>query len=410
MSKTSAARAKLTDTGDSVDAVDSFREQLEETGAMERKQDVEGAALPPVVISAATWLSTEPPPVDPILTGLFDRGDKVAIVAASKMRKTFLSTQMALCLSARIPFLNRTPKKPRRILLVQFEVKPEHFHRRLRKVARALGIGPGDVGDRLMIVNMRGHDPKLVDIGKQAQTTGAEVIILDPLYKLLEGDENSAQDMKPLLRQFDQLAEQVGAAVVYIHHDPKGIPGSRNIRDRGAGSNTLVRDCDLLITLTAHRNNDEDVAVVSTLQRNYPPQPDFCIRWEDGAFNLAEELPAVAATASAQGNQNPTSKAPLEDFLPGLEQVLNGNTMQKGLLVDRLRNGTGLTKIRADALIQLALEEKQIVMWDKSFPHAIWLGTQEAIDAKIREVDEDKQGTLSEGAGKQGKQTRKKGQ
>jgi RecA-family ATPase len=38
------------------------------------------------------------------------------------------------------------------------------------------------------------------------------VVILDPLYKLLEGDENSAQDMKPLLAGFDRLAETTGAA------------------------------------------------------------------------------------------------------------------------------------------------------------------------------------------------------
>jgi uncharacterized metal-binding protein len=32
-----------------------------------------------------------------------------------------------------------------------------------------------------------------------AKKVGAELVVIDPLYKLVDGDENSAQDMKPIL-------------------------------------------------------------------------------------------------------------------------------------------------------------------------------------------------------------------
>lgn len=395
---------------ESRDVAVGFEEQLAEMDVLERESD--GAETPPslTAVNARDWLSSESPPLDPIFAGMFDRGDKVVVAAAPKMRKTFMFTQMALCLAACRPFLKWEPTKPGRALLVQFEMKPEHFHRRVREVARALKIGPDDIGDRLHIISMRGLSADLPGIEQQAKALGADVIILDPLYKLIEGDENASYDMKPLLRHFDQIAERVGAALVYIHHDPKGSPGDRNIRDRGAGSNTLIRDCDVLITLTAHQNEDIDVAVVGILQRNYPPQEDFSVRWCGGAFEVAEEILAVPARSSSRGNQNPTTTTPLEEFLPEIDRVLDGCAIPKGVLIDRLKTKAGLTRVRATALVELALDGDEYVVWDKCYPKACWVGTEEAINAKIRELEERKQKTLFDDTGKQKKRARKKRQ
>jgi RecA-family ATPase len=99
-----------------------------------------------------------------------------------------------------------------------------------------------------------------------------EVIFFDPLYKLNEGVENAAEDMRTILAAFDMVAEETGAAIVYVHHDTKGNPGDRDIRDRGAGSNVLGRDYDACMTLTSHAQEDEAI-VVDVLLRNYKPQP-----------------------------------------------------------------------------------------------------------------------------------------
>jgi hypothetical protein len=125
-----------------------------------------------------------------------------------------------------------------------------------------------------------------------ARSIEAQVIIFDPLYKLMDGDENAAHEVKPTLRAFDKLAEATGAAVIYTHHDPKGNAAERDIRDRGAGSNVLSRDYDACITLTPHRD-EPDAAVVGVLLRNYPPQDSFCIQWADGHYEVADDLVAL---------------------------------------------------------------------------------------------------------------------
>ena len=51
------------------------------------------------IATAEEYLSQKPAPMDPILDGVFERGDKVALIAQSKGRKTFSSIQLALCLA-----------------------------------------------------------------------------------------------------------------------------------------------------------------------------------------------------------------------------------------------------------------------------------------------------------------------
>lgn len=55
----------------------------------------------PAVVNGDSLACTEPPPQQPILDGLFDRGDKVVIIGSSKSRKTFFALQLALQLAAK---------------------------------------------------------------------------------------------------------------------------------------------------------------------------------------------------------------------------------------------------------------------------------------------------------------------
>lgn len=333
---------------------------------------------PAPTVNAAVWLATEPTPSERVLDGLLDAGDKGIVVGGPKLRKTYFAVQAGLSLAAGRDFLGWITPKPRRVLIVQLEVKENHFHRRLKRVASALNIEPWKIGDRLHVINGRGAEINFAEITAAAKQHKSEVIIIDPLYKLVQGDENAAVDVKPTLAAFDRLAEETGAAVIYIHHDPKGHAGSRNIRDRGAGTNTLVRDCDLLITLTEHQRSP-DMAVVATLSRNYPPKPEMSVRWDSGAFVVDDTPPVVA---SKSGGAQGVAKASLESFLPDLRAVLNDSAVQKGVAVDRLRQ-RGLTKDRSLALISLGLESGEICAWDKCYPRAVWVGSGAAIEAKI---------------------------
>jgi hypothetical protein len=315
------------------------------------------------VINAGTWLETEPPPPDHILEDTLDAGDKMAILASSKLRKSFFFGQLAIALAAHPKFLGWIIPKNRRVLFCQFEIRDHHCHRRIRNMARAMGISAAHLGDRLMIINGRGLgltgkeglDKIMAAIGDFKP----EVIMIDPLYKFSEGVENAAEDFKKLLNAFDELAEQTGAAIIYVHHDTKGSPGDKDIRDRGAGSNVLGRDYDACVTLTAHAS-DPDATVVEVLLRNYKPQSMFTIVWSCDEvpggyrFNMAEDILPFKRTSR-------TKPAPLalSTYLSAAADVLVGkNKLEIGFFRSAFKEKTGLSDIRIRDFIAWATGDK----------------------------------------------------
>jgi hypothetical protein len=325
------------------------------------------AAKPLSMVDASDWIETDPPALDPILEEALERTDKVSLIGSPKLRKSFFALQMALHAAAGMEFLVWKIPKPRKVLLVQTEMKAAHFHRRVKRMTSNLGITRAVIESNLRIVNARGIAVNMEEVAPLAKSFGAELIIFDPLYKLMPGDENAGEDVKPVLAAFDRLAEDTGAAVMYVHHDPKGTPGDRNLRDRGAGSNVLNRDYDCCIMLTAHRD-DPNAAVVELLVRNYAPQEPFTIGWAEGSFRMAD-LPAVPAMGSKRSN--PASAKVAEEYVEeAVALMAKPMSMQEfgDLLITRL----GLTQKKArsvqDAVLRNGKLKRTTRRYEKGAP------------------------------------------
>jgi hypothetical protein len=284
---------------------------------------------------------------------------------------------MALHIAAGRDLLAWKIPKRRKVLLVQMEMKTSHFHRRLKKMTQTLGITRAVIESNLHIVNGRGKTVDMAEIAAHARAFGAEVIIFDPLYKLAQGDENSAQDMKPILAEFDRLAEMTGAAVLYVHHDPKGTPGDRNLRDRGAGSGVISRDYDCCIMMTAHRD-DADAVVIEVLQRNYKPLDPFTIGWCEGTFRVAD---LAAVTAKSGGRTNPTSIKAAEEYCDEAVRLLS-RPLSMSEFFDLLRSKLGLTQQKArsvqDAVLRTGKLKQTLRRYGKGGP--IFIGKPQEID------------------------------
>lgn len=340
-----------------------------------------------VSVNADAWMAIDPDPVDAVVSNLFDTGDKICIIGPSKSFKTFIVLQLALSIAAGRDFLVWKIPKARRVLMVQLEVKETHFHGRVRKVWAAMGITSLD--GRFEIANGRGMDVVVSGIATKAVEVNAEVVIIDPIYKLLKGDENSARDWKPLLAEFDQLAE-TGVAVVYVHHDAKGAAGDRQAQDRGAGSGILARDYDCALTITPHATGGA-LKVIEAIKRNYPSEPAFTAMWEDGVFELSDKAPL--AMTSRSSNKNPTTDQPLEDFLEHVSDCLGeaeSGVLNKGRLTDVVRASTGLTKDRSKQLIELAVEQDVIVTnhgLGLSRKQVLYAVSQDQLDTEIERLN-----------------------
>jgi hypothetical protein len=170
---------------------------------------------------------------------------------------------------------------------VNFEIQKQFFKKRGQSIKRAMGIPENGKVPNLMTWTLRGSFMTAEDF-KEAilERIGDEqfdVIIIDPLYKLLNGaDANAAGDMQKILAELEQIAERAGAALVYADHFSKGNQASKKAIDRISGSGVTARDPDAIVTIT--ELEDEGCYGMEFTLRNFKPVKPIAIHKQEGDF------------------------------------------------------------------------------------------------------------------------------
>lgn len=185
----------------------------------------------------------------PIIEGILRRGHKMLLSGGSKDGKSFALIELAIAIAEGREWLG-WPCAKGRALYVNLEVAEASCLHRFKNVYESLGWSPDNL-DQVTIWNLRGKAlavehlvPKLMRriIGKDYST-----VIIDPIYKISGGDENSAADMARFCNHLDVVARETGCAIIYCHHHSKGSQGQKRSMDRASGSGVFARDADALI-------------------------------------------------------------------------------------------------------------------------------------------------------------------
>ena len=198
-----------------------------------------------------------PPELSPeLIGGVLREGCKMIITGESKAGKTCLSQNLAVCIAEGRSWLDKFECAQGKVLYINLEVEAASLSLRFRSIYKAMGIEPTKEGAANIVQwNLRGHAapmptlaPKII---RRCRNSGPyKAIILDPLYKVQQGDENSAEAIIKFTNALDNIAHETGAAVIYDHHHPKGATGDRKAIDRGAGSGVFSRDADAICDLS----------------------------------------------------------------------------------------------------------------------------------------------------------------
>lgn len=184
-----------------------------------------------------------------LIGGVLRQGHKLLLAGPAKAGKSFALIELAICISEGIPWLG-FPCAKGKVMYVNLELDSESCRDRfavVRSAMRAPATTP------VKIWNLRGRSvpmdklaPKLI---RRASKEKYAAIIIDPIYKVITGDENSADQMAAFCNQFDKVATELGCAVIYCHHHSKGSQGQKRSVDRASGSGVFARDPDALLDL-----------------------------------------------------------------------------------------------------------------------------------------------------------------
>ena len=211
-----------------------------------------------------------------LIKGILRQGHKMLLAGPAKAGKSFALIELAAAIASGTEWFGFQCAKGK-VLYVNFEIdRPSYLHR-IDSVCKAMNIPKSDFQNidfwylRGQSVPMDKLTPKLI---RRALKKNYMAIIIDPIYKVITGDENSAEEMAKFCNQFDKIAHDLKCAVIYCHHHSKGAQGGKQSMDRASGSGVFARDPDALVDMLELpiseplRSEEKNKAVC-----------DLCVKW-----------------------------------------------------------------------------------------------------------------------------------
>ncbi len=191
-------------------------------------------------------VETPPPKPPELIRGILRRGHKMLIAGPSKAGKSFLLIELAIAIAEGSTWLGFSCAQGK-VLYVNLEIDPASCIDRFITIYGKLGFSPPHT-DNIVIWNLRGHalplDRLVPILVRRMKDEQFAAVIIDPIYKVITGDENNASDMGAFCNQFDKICTEMGASAIYCHHHSKGAQGGKKAMDRASGSGVFARDPD----------------------------------------------------------------------------------------------------------------------------------------------------------------------
>ena len=221
----------------------------------------------------------------PLISGVLRQGHKLLLAGPSKAGKSFALIELCIAIAEGKNWLS-WPCSQGRVLYVNLELDRASCLHRFQDVYRALGIRPENLSN-IDIWNLRGKSRPMDKLApmliRRAAKKNYIAVIIDPIYKVITGDENSADQMANFCNQFDLICNELRTAVIYCHHHSKGAQGGKKSMDRASGSGVFARDPDAMLDmieleLTEEILKQEENKAVCAACRQYL---DAHFKWEE---------------------------------------------------------------------------------------------------------------------------------
>lgn len=284
----------------------------------------------PLDIRAA--LSGPPPIIDYVLPNL-PVGTTGILCGPGGVGKTTAVTQLAVELAIGAPLLGGLfpSHPPGKVLLVLAEEPPELMAQRLQDAASlsrngfALDAHEQDelrerLTTHLKLFPLSGHNVSILTGGETTcrldelhqLANGCRLVVVDPLRRFHDGDENNSGEMTRLIQAFEGVARATHAAFIVVHHATKASAtnGNGDAQQSARGSSALtdaVRWQANLSAMTAeearlYRVSDEErfgYVRFSLVKCNYGPLTAAWLRRLKGGVLVPTTLSSRSANQRA---------------------------------------------------------------------------------------------------------------
>jgi len=187
-----------------------------------------------------------------VVRDLVTAGSRVVVHGEPKRTlKTFVLLDLSLAIATGRDFLGYAIDRPGPVVYVSGEEPRWRLQERLEGLARARGVTDAapavllaDEGVPRVRIDLAEHVIRLTSIVREV---GAVALVLEPLRRVFDGDENDSGELGAALNRLTELTRQTGACVFLSHHVSKaGATGGAALR----GSSDIRSWYDLGVSLT----------------------------------------------------------------------------------------------------------------------------------------------------------------
>lgn len=210
-----------------------------------------------IAISLSELLAEHPEVRQPMMGSWLLERSLNMVHAPAGLGKSMWCMALAIALAGGGEFLRWKARKPRRVLYVDAEMDRGDIHQRARALLKASGMTQEQklmATDNIQIVSQQSlkEGSQLPDLSNDTEAAtevltelvraqGSDFVILDNLSTLADiDDENSAGGFS-FVHTIGRALQREGAAVLFVHHDRKGMGGSESFR----GSSKLEAPLDV---------------------------------------------------------------------------------------------------------------------------------------------------------------------
>lgn len=250
--------------------------------AWEKWRQDQADDLPPDTMLSEVW-GNPPPLKDELIPGVLRVGHKMLISGPSKAGKSFLLVNLAISIAEGADWLGMKCRQGK-VCYVNLELDEASCIHRFKEIYSQRGLRPDHISS-INIWNLRGHAVPMNRLAPilihRFKGKGYEAIIVDPIYKVITGDENSATEMSEFCSYFDRIATEMKVAMIYCHHHSKGAMDKYdNAMDRSSGSGVFARDPDAILDMTEVKT---DGCESNYRALRHIPDDDVLTGWEFSA-------------------------------------------------------------------------------------------------------------------------------
>lgn len=260
-----------------------------------------------------------PSPPEIIKNGILGIETLLIIGGKPKSRKSFLAFNLAISIASGVGFSIFEVGEPRKVLVFSAEGGYYSNRDRIKKmmlncpkiVHENLGLYFG-VNENIL------EKDSFNAISDEIIKYKPEVVIIDPLVRFHNAEENSATEMSKLFGKIRGLISKHNISIIIIHHQGKDESKGGTLR----GSSVISGEYDSIIKITKDTSNENKHSLSFDLRHaESPDSTDMYFNSETFWFESTEKANAITEVLSKEGE---LSKSDLADKL-----VANGNYKQK---------------------------------------------------------------------------------